>query len=91
LICGIITTLYYILSKKNKDVALDAVMQINELCTVVKFANAEVLESCMLMKKNTSYKDLEDTIQYVMAKKVYADLILSNQARYKTFVDSQSS
>ncbi len=76
--CDIITTLYYILSKKGKDLALDAIIQINELCTVVDFANAEILQSCQLMKNNPHYKDLEDTIQYVMAKKIGADLILSN-------------
>jgi predicted nucleic acid-binding protein len=30
------------------------------------------------MKQNKAFTDLEDTIQYVMAKKVKADLILSN-------------
>jgi predicted nucleic acid-binding protein len=30
------------------------------------------------MKENRNFKDLEDTIQYIMAKKVSADLILSN-------------
>jgi len=76
--CDIITTIYYILSKENRDYALDAIMQINELCTIVEFGNDEVFRSCMLMKKNTLYKDLEDTIQYVMAQKESCDLILSN-------------
>jgi len=30
------------------------------------------------MQSNTKHKDLEDTIQYVMAKKAGCDLILSN-------------
>ncbi len=76
--CDIITTLYYILSKRGKNLALDAIIQINELCTVVDFANEEILQSCQLMKHNPHHKDLEDTIQYVMAKKIGADLILSN-------------
>lgn len=76
--CDIITTLYYIISKQNKTLALDAIIQINELCTVVEFGNNEVLKSCELMKKNTKYKDLEDTIQYVMAQKISCSLILSN-------------
>ncbi len=76
--CDIITTIYYILSKKNRNYALDAILQINELCTIVEFGNDEVLRSCMLMKKNNLYKDLEDTIQYTMAQKESCDLILSN-------------
>ena len=76
--CDIITTIYYILSKKNRDQALDAIIQVNELCTIVEFGNEEVLKSCMLMKKNNLYKDLEDTIQYIMAQKESCDLILSN-------------
>ena len=76
--CDIITTLYYILSKNNKEDALSAIVQINELCTIVEFGNDEVRESCMLMTKNHLYSDLEDTIQYVMAKKMSCDLILSN-------------
>ncbi len=76
--CDIITTLYYILSKQGQDIALEAIIHINELCTVVDFANYEILQSCQLMKNNPHYKDLEDTIQYVMAKKIGADLILSN-------------
>jgi predicted nucleic acid-binding protein len=76
--CDILTTLYYILAKKDKTKALDAILQINELCTVVEFSNDEVLQSCTLMKEDKSYNDLEDTIQFIMAKKIKADLILSN-------------
>jgi predicted nucleic acid-binding protein len=76
--CDIITTLYYILSKTGKQKALDAIEKINKLCSVIEFGNAEIEESCKLMKTNKDFKDLEDTIQYVMAKKVGCDLILSN-------------
>jgi len=76
--CDIITTLYYIFSKNDKTKALEAIMQINTLCEVVEFGNNEVTQSCMLMYNNPNYKDLEDTIQYVMAKKMQCDLILSN-------------
>jgi len=76
--CDTITTLYYIFSKNDKAKALEAIMQINTLCEVVEFANDEVTQSCILMQTNKEYKDLEDTIQYVMAKKVECDLILSN-------------
>jgi predicted nucleic acid-binding protein len=76
--CDIITTLYYVNAKKDKQKALDHIMEVNQWCTVVGFGSDEVLKSCRLMKQNKAFTDLEDTIQYVMAKKVKADLILSN-------------
>lgn len=76
--CDIITTLYYILRKQGRDTALDIIIEVNKLCTVIDFANNEIHQSCSLMKNNPHYKDLEDTIQYIMAKKIGADLILSN-------------
>lgn len=80
--CDIITTLYYILSKHNKQKTLDIIIEVNEWCKVIEFANDEIQECCNLMKVNLAYKDLEDTIQYVMAKKVSADLILSNDKKF---------
>ncbi|HHD75919.1 MAG TPA: PIN domain-containing protein [Campylobacterales bacterium] len=76
--CDIVTTLYYVLSKRGKREALDSILDVNELCNVIEFANQEIKESCQLMKNNQNFTDLEDTIQYVMAKKVHCDLILSN-------------
>lgn len=76
--CDIVTTLYYVLSKRGKIKALDSILDVNELCNVIEFANQEIEASCQLMKSNPDFTDLEDTIQYVMAKKVCCDLILSN-------------
>jgi len=76
--CDIITTLYYVLSKAGAEEALESILDTNELCTVIEFANAEIEQSCKLMQQNRNFKDLEDTIQYIMAKKVDCDLILSN-------------
>lgn len=76
--CDIITTLYYVLSKKGKMEALDSILDVNELCIVIEFGNKEIEESCMFMKKNKNFTDLEDTIQFIMAKKASCDLILSN-------------
>ena len=80
--CDIITTVYYLLAKKGRNVALEAIEYINNLCTIVEFGNKEVTKSCRLMKQNKQFTDLEDTIQYVMAKKIEADLILSNDASF---------
>ena len=76
--CDIITTLYYLLAKKDKLEAIDSILDINELCTVIEFGNKEIKKSCKLMKQNSNFTDLEDTIQYTMAIKASCDLILSN-------------
>jgi len=90
--CDIITTLYYILSKAGKSEALDAIVKINELCYVVEFGNKEIYESCNLMKTNIDFKDLEDTIQFTMAKKARCDLILSNDRNFASYgIDIMSS
>ncbi len=80
--CDIVTTLYYLLSKKGKVKALDSILDVNELCTVIEFGNFEIEKSCKLMKKNKNFTDLEDTIQYIMAKKASCDLILSNDRKF---------
>ena len=76
--CDIITTIYYLFSRKNRIKALDQIIEVNQWCTAVEFANKEIAQSCNLMRENETFKDLEDTIQYVMARKVDVDLILSN-------------
>jgi len=76
--CDLMTTIYYILSKIDKIKALDDIEQINKICKVIEFSNEEVRQTCKLMKENTNYKDFEDTIQYVLAKKENCNVILSN-------------
>ena len=80
--CDIITTIYYLRAKQDKEKALDDIMQINSFCKIIEFGNLEVTKSCKLMKENKKFKDLEDTIQFVMAQKVDADLILSNDQAF---------
>ena len=80
--CDIITTLYYINARIDKQKALDHIIEINRWCKIIEFGNTEVSQSCQLMKKNPKFTDLEDTIQYVMAKKVEADLIFSNDTAF---------
>jgi predicted nucleic acid-binding protein len=76
--CDMMTTIYYLLSKRDRQDALNAIIHINELCGIIEFGNLEIRECTFLMQSDTKYKDLEDTIQYVMAKKAGCDLILSN-------------
>ena len=80
--CDIMTTLYYLYARKNRQNALEWIEEINSYCTIIEFANAEVAQSCQLMRDNPAFDDLEDTIQYVMARKIEADLILSNDAGF---------
>jgi len=80
--CDIVTTIYYLRAKMNKKQALDDIIQISSFCQIIEFGNTEVNKSCFLMKENKKFTDLEDTIQYVMALKVDADLILSNDISF---------
>ena len=80
--CDLITTIYYILSKKSKTNALNGIEQINKICKVIEFSNKEVSQTCELMKQNKNYKDLEDTLQYVLAKKLSCELIISNDKNF---------
>ena len=48
------------------------------MCFVISFSNEEVEMAVELMRNNPKFGDLEDTLQYVLAKKEGCDLILSN-------------
>ena len=80
--CDLITTIYYILSKKDKLKALESVENINKICKIIDFTNFEVNQTCTLMRENPKFKDLEDTIQYILAKKEGCDLIISNDKEF---------
>ncbi len=80
--CDLVTTIYYILSKKDKQEALSYIEKMNDFCTIIEFSNAEVAQTCKLMRKNPKFKDLEDTIQYILAKKQNCDLIISNDKNF---------
>jgi len=80
--CDIITTLYYVGSKIDKDVILDNIEVFNKTLKVIEFSNKEVAQTCTLMKENKNYQDLEDTMQYILAKKQNCDLIISNDENF---------
>lgn len=80
--CDIITTLYYINSKKNKESALSNIHKINQFVKIIDFSNTEVEQTCNLMARNSNFNDLEDTIQYVLAKKALCDCIISNDQHF---------
>jgi len=80
--CDLITTIYYVLAKKSKSNALNSIVKLNKICQVIDFSNKEIAQTCKLMKEDESYKDLEDTLQYVLAQKENCDMIISNDKRF---------
>ena len=80
--CDLITTIYYVSSKKDKSQALLNIKDTNKILTIIKFSNKEIEETCDLMLEDSDFKDLEDTIQYVMAKKEECDMIISNDKKF---------
>ena len=80
--CDLITTIYYVLSKNNKQVALESIINLTEIVNIISFSNKEIQEACKLMLQDKNYKDLEDTLQYILAKNSNCDLILSNDKNF---------
>jgi len=80
--CDIITTLYYIDSKKYKQKTLSKILDITKTLKVIEFSNKEIEKTCELMLEDSDYTDLEDTIQYILAQKLQCDLIISNDKNF---------
>jgi len=80
--CDLITTIYYINSKIDRCKALLNIQNINKTLKVIDFSNKEITQTCNLMIEDDDYKDLEDTIQYIMAKKEKCDIIISNNKNF---------
>jgi predicted nucleic acid-binding protein len=80
--CDIVTTVYYLSAKTDKKRALDEIAKINRFCKIIDFSNTEVAQACELMATDTTFTDLEDTIQYILAKKVSCDCIVSNDKQF---------
>jgi predicted nucleic acid-binding protein len=80
--CDIVTTVYYLSAKKDKIKALNEINKINKFCKIIDFSNSEVESTCALMAQNNDFKDLEDTIQYILAKKALCDCIISNDKQF---------
>ena len=80
--CDLITTIYYIDAKRDKNQALLNIRNIIKTLNIIYFTNQEIEEVCELMIKDSEYKDLEDTLQYILAKKERCDLIISNDTQF---------
>ena len=77
-----VTNAFYILSKTKKYTASELIQIMKKtvsIFTMVSIENAEVLDALGLCEDDAkSFKDYEDALQYVCAKKVGAKLIISN-------------
>ena len=90
----IITTVYYVLVKhtRNSKLSLQAIKEINSYVILIDFSNDEIEKSIELMENDKNFKDLEDTLQYVLAKKEGCELILSNDKNfYSTDIEKLST
>ena len=77
-----LSNLFYILSNRSRlDTVevLEKMQFINEIFTLVSIESEDVYMALDLCADTSnSYKDYEDAVQYVCAKKVEADLIVTN-------------
>jgi len=80
--CDLITTIYYLDSKRDRLTALSNIEELNRTTKIIDFSNKEITQTCQLMRDNPNFKDLEDTIQYILAKKEGCDLIISNDKAF---------
>ncbi len=85
--CDIATNIYYITAKYTTKIkALDALEILKNTVEIIPFAKEELTLAIELMRKDFDYKDMEDTIQYILAQKTDCDLILTND---KGFVSKE--
>lgn len=81
--CDLLTTVYYFTRKPlGQKIALEKIKKLNRIIKVIEFGNIEVNEAIELMERNEKYSDLEDTIQYVMARKEKCDYIITNDKKF---------
>ncbi len=81
--CDIATNVYYITAKyRTKNEALDAIELLKQSVSIIPFGEDELAQTIALMREDGDYKDLEDTIQYIMARNIGCDVIVSNDKRF---------
>ena len=81
--CDIVTTIYYITSKyTSSQKALEALDTLKELVEIIPFAYKELSATIALMSEDKSYKDMEDTIQYILALQEGCDVIITNDKKF---------
>ena len=81
-----ITNAFYVMSKTKKYPPKELCVLFKKLVSlfvIVSVENEEALDALTLCENpNNLCKDYEDTLQYVCAKKVSADIIVTNDIRF---------
>lgn len=81
--CDLITTIFYVIRKElGVEKALQQIKTMNKFITIIEFGNEEIADAIELMEKYEKYTDLEDTIQYVIAKREKCDYIITNDKKF---------
>ncbi len=81
--CDIATNIYYITTKYTSGKnALEAIEHLKNIAEIIPFGEKELTRCVQLMRNDADYKDLEDTIQYILALETGCDLIVTNDARF---------
>lgn len=81
--CDVATNIYYITAKYvSREKALDGIELLKTSVTIIPFGETELSQAIALMRKESDYKDFEDTIQYIMALNTQCDVIVTNDARF---------
>jgi predicted nucleic acid-binding protein len=77
-----LTTSFYLLRSQKKaslEEALYAIRETTNICELISIEMEDVGDTLLLCEDTKSpFKDYEDALQYVCAKKVGADLIITN-------------
>ncbi len=77
--CDIVTNIYYITAKHvSREKALEGIALLNTSVHILPFGTKELAQTVTLMQNDTDYRDLEDTIQYILALNHQCDLIVTN-------------
>jgi len=81
--CDIATNIYYITAKyTTRSNALDAVDFLKTSVSIIPFGEEELSVTIDLMRRDSDYKDFEDTIQYIMALNEACDVIVTNDKNF---------
>ena len=81
--CDIATNIYYITAKyTSREHALNAIDLLKTSVSIMPFGEDELSATINLMRKDAEYKDLEDTIQYIMALNEKCDIIVTNDKHF---------
>jgi len=81
--CDIATNIYYITAKyTTRENALNAIESVQFMSNIIPFGEKELIQTIKLMRKESEYKDFEDSIQYIMALNEKCDVIVTNDKRF---------